>query len=477
MMKKLFFLIAMVALSLSSFAQSAPNRLIVTMKNGDVTVYKIADVDSLSFDLVDGDITATATFNGFEWDGDNGNVNMNIVMSDAAASYRMVILPADQAADAEAALAARPTSTAQGEINMTIDAPVAGAEYVIVTVAYDKYGIAGDVMTTTFVVPEHSLDMPALAIAIPTSFNDCWVQRVMYGDIKVAEVCKEYIKEFDDTRIVVYPCDEEGYAILTKGVSATDGGTVVWDEASNTVAYTAGNSTPLTMVYLVNGEIVISAPEAAEDALVEADLLYDRRGNDATTYQIVKIGTQYWLAENLRATKWIDGTPIPMFKSTQADEWNANTTGAYHVYADDNEYIDIYGVLYNGYCIANAEMLAPEGWEVASMAQWTALRSYGGPVANNFKSDTDYSWNLGKEGNNVTGFNVWAAGLYSSATGDVDDGADAWYWTTTPFEDPLSSSPAFQMIRFNQTSKNMVRYTTSGHAYTFGHSVRCIRKK
>lgn len=477
MMKKLFFLIAMVALSLSSFAQSTPNRLIVTMKNGDVTVYKIADVDSLSFDLIEGDITAAATFNGFEWDGDNGNVNVSIAMSDAAASYRIVILPADQAADPEAALAAQPMSDAQGEINMAIEAPTAGAEYAIVTVAYDKYGIAGDVMTTTFVVPEQSHDMPALAIAIPSSFNDGWVQRVMYGDVKVAEVCKEYIKEFDDNRIVVYPCDENGYAILTKGVSASDGGTVVWDEENNTVAYTAGNSTALTMVYLVNGEIVISAPETVEATDVEADLLIDKRGNEEISYKIVKIGTQYWLAENLRATKWIDGTAIPMYKSTQATEWNANTTGAYHVFADDDEYISIYGLLYNGYCIANAEMLAPEGWEVASMDQWTALRSYGGPTANNFKSDTEYSWNLGKEGNNVTGFNVWAAGLYSSATGDADDGADAWYWTTTPYVDPLSSSPTFQMIRFNQTSKNMVRYTTSGHAYTFGHSVRCVRKK
>lgn len=477
MMKKLFFLISLVALSLSSYAQSTPNRLIVTMKNGDVTVYKIADVDSLSFDLIEGDITAQATFNGFEWDGDNGNVAVNVAMSDAATSYRLVILPAQQAADPMAALASSPLSDVEGDITLTLDAPVAGDEYVIVTVAYDKYGIAGDVMTTPFVVPEQTVEMPALAISIPTDFNSCWVQRVMYNGVKVAEVCKEYIKEFDDQRIVVYPCDENGYAILTQGVSASDGGTVVWDEASNTVTYTAGNSTALTMVYLVNGQIVLNAPEAIEETLVEPDLLIDKRGNEEVTYKIVKIGTQYWLAENLRATKWVDGTAIPMYKSTQTAEWNANTTGAYHVFADDNDYIGIYGLLYNGYCIANAEMLAPEGWEVASMDQWTALRSYGGPVANNFKSDTEYSWNLGKEGTNVTGFDVWAAGLFSSATGDADDGADAWYWTTTPYEDPLSSNGSFQMIRFNQTSKNVVRYTTSGHVYTFGHSVRCIRKK
>ncbi len=477
MMKKFFTLIALVAFTLAGYAQSTPNRLIVTMKNGDVTVYNIADVDSLSFDLIEGEVAASATVNAIEWDGDNGNVDMTIAMSDAARNYRIVILPASEADNAAQALAASPLSDTQGNVSMVIENMVAGETYVIATIAYDKYGMAGDIVTTTIVAPEKTVSMPALSIAIPTSFNDCWVQRVMYNGVKVAEVCKEYIKEFDDQRVVVYPCDEDGNAILTQGVSASDGGTVVWDEATNTVTYTTGNSTALAMVYLVNGQIVINAPESAEAAVVEADLLVDKRGNEENVYPIVKIGTQYWLAENLRATKWIDGTAIPMYKSTQSAQWNANTTGAYHVYADDNEYIPIYGLLYNGYCIANADMLAPEGWEVASMAQWTALRTYGGPLANNFKSDTDYSWNLGKEGNNLTGFNVWAAGLYSSATGDADDGADAWYWTTTPYEDPLSSTPTLQMIRFNQTSKNMVRYTTSGHSYTFGHSVRCIRKK
>lgn len=476
MMKKFFSLIAVAVLCISAFAQT-PNRLVVTLKNGDVTVYKIADVDSLSFDLIEGDVLATPELKSFEWDGDDGNVTVNITLTPDAQSYRAVILNAQEAADPMAALAGAPMMDESGDINFTIDGAVPGETYTIATIAYDKYGIAGDVTCITFVAPEKSTEMATLSIAIPTSFNDGWVQRVMYNDKKVAEVCKEYIKEFDDQRIVVYPCDENGYAILTKGVSANDGGTVVWDEEANTVTYTAGNSVALSMVYLVNGEIVIDAPESAEPTIVEADLLVDQRGNEEQVYKIVKIGTQYWMAENLRAAKWVDGTDIPMFKSTQASQWNANTTGAYHVYADDNDYINIYGMLYNGYCIANAEMLAPEGWEVASMDQWGALRTYGGPAAANFKSDTEYSWNIGKEGNNVTGFDVWAAGLFSSATGDADDGADAWYWTTTPYEDPLSTSSSLQMIRFNQTSKNMVRYTTSGHVYTFGHSVRCIRKK
>lgn len=42
------------------------------------------------------------------------------------------------------------------------------------------------------------------------------VQRVMLGDVKVAEVCEEYIKELGERRVIVYPCDAQGRAILTK---------------------------------------------------------------------------------------------------------------------------------------------------------------------------------------------------------------------------------------------------------------------
>lgn len=472
-MKKFFLLITLAALSIASYAQSVPNRLVVTMKNGDITVYNIADIDSLSFDLIEGEVVATPTFLSFEWDGDNGIVNYSIAKSEAAQSYGIVITDGD----VEQALATAPKSTVDGENSGVITAPTPGATYTIATLAYDKYGMPGVMATATFVVPEKSLELPALNINIPDDFGTCWVHRVMYDGKKVAEVCKEYIKEFDTQRIVVYPCDASGNAILTKGVSATDGGTVVWDENANTVTYTAGNSTALTTVYMVNGNIVIEAPESVQETIVEADMLLDKRGSEEISYPIVKIGTQYWLAENLRASKWVDGTAIPMYKSTQTSDWNANTTGAYHVYADDNDYIPIFGMLYNGYCIDNAANLAPEGWEVPSIDQWRMLRTYGGPKAANFKSDTDYSWNIGKEGDNTTGLNVWAAGQFSSATGDADDGADAWFWTTTTFEDSLTHAITYNTVRLNQSSTNMTLYTSSGHAKTFGHSVRCVRKK
>ncbi|MBQ2164748.1 MAG: hypothetical protein II445_09625, partial [Muribaculaceae bacterium] len=329
MMKKFFLLIALITMGLASYAQSTPNRLVVTMKNGDITVYNIADIDSLSFDLIEGEVVATPTFLSFEWDGDNGIVNYSIAKSEAASNYSIVITNGN----VEEALVDAPKSNIDGESNGTITSPTPGTTYTIATLAYDKYGMPGTMATATFVVPEKSVELPAVKINIPDDFTSCMVQRVMLGDVKVAEVCEEYIKELGERRLIVYPCDAQGRAILTKGVSATDSGTAVWDLEANTCTYTAGNSTALSTVYLVDGEIVIDAPATVEEGTVEPDLLVDIRGSEENTYKIVKIGTQYWLAENLRAAKWIDGTAIEMFKSTQGTAWNANTTGAYHVYA------------------------------------------------------------------------------------------------------------------------------------------------
>ena len=87
------------------------------------------------------------------------------------------------------------------------------------------------------------------------------VQRVMLGDVKVAEVCEEYIKELGERRVIVYPCDAQGRAILTKGVSATDSGTAAWDlEASKLCASTR---VPLTLLYTPLADMPITLATAS----------------------------------------------------------------------------------------------------------------------------------------------------------------------------------------------------------------------
>ncbi len=95
--------------------------------------------------------------------------------------------------------------------------------------------------------------------------------------------------------------------------------------------------------------------------------MQDQEGN---TYKTIKIGTQTWMAENLKATKYKDGTAIP--QSTTVEAWVALKTGSYCVFENVMEAKDIFGALYNWYAVSTGK-LCPTGWHVPTDAEWTDL--------------------------------------------------------------------------------------------------------
>jgi len=85
----------------------------------------------------------------------------------------------------------------------------------------------------------------------------------------------------------------------------------------------------------------------------------DYTGNDGTKYDSVKIGNQIWINENLKETKYYDGTTIP--RITNNTSWRYDTTGARCEYNNDaNNESDTYGYLYNWYVVKNAKGLINE---------------------------------------------------------------------------------------------------------------------
>lgn len=104
---------------------------------------------------------------------------------------------------------------------------------------------------------------------------------------------------------------------------------------------------------------------------IDPDTLKDIDGN---TYKTVKIGYQWWTAENLRTTKYKDGTPIPHL--TNDSLWAIDTIGAYcYFWNDSAANAEKYGALYNWHAV-NTGKLAPEGWHVPTDADWTELENY-----------------------------------------------------------------------------------------------------
>ncbi len=99
--------------------------------------------------------------------------------------------------------------------------------------------------------------------------------------------------------------------------------------------------------------------------------VYDYDGNG---YDTVVIGTQTWLASNLRTTHYSDGTAMP--KVTDASAWAALTTGGYCWYNNDSAtYFNNTGALYNWY-IASSANVCPTGWHVPTDMEICALINY-----------------------------------------------------------------------------------------------------
>ena len=94
---------------------------------------------------------------------------------------------------------------------------------------------------------------------------------------------------------------------------------------------------------------------------------------DGNTYKSVIIGEQEWFAENLKTSKYNDGTSIPNITDNTA--WSNLSTGAWCNYDNDNQYDSIYGKLYNWYAVETGK-LCPTGWHVPTDAEWTVLSDY-----------------------------------------------------------------------------------------------------
>lgn len=99
----------------------------------------------------------------------------------------------------------------------------------------------------------------------------------------------------------------------------------------------------------------------------------DGEGN---IYNTVKIGTQWWMAENLNATKYINGDVIGTTVSPTTplgSEVNPKYEWAYDGIEGN---ADLYGRLYTYYTIADSRGVCPEGWHVATTTDWTVLKTY-----------------------------------------------------------------------------------------------------
>ena len=176
---------------------------------------------------------------------------------------------------------------------------------------------------------------------------------------------------------------------------------------------------------------------------------------DGNIYATIKIGGQFWMAENLKTTKYKDGSEIPTGYS--GTDWSNLSTGAYAVY-DNPINAEIYGNLYNWYTVDDSRGICPEGFHVPSDEEWTMLTDYlGGIYVAGGKMKTtgtiegvDGLWDSPNEGaTNESSFNGLPTGIrlaYNGAymhkgkygyfwTSSENNSPESWHWILSSFND------------------------------------------
>jgi len=194
---------------------------------------------------------------------------------------------------------------------------------------------------------------------------------------------------------------------------------------------------------------------------------------DGNTYKTVLIGTQVWMAENLKVTKYSDGTTIPNI--TDNTQWQNNTTGAWAYYNNDAANNAKYGKLYNWYAVSKTtngnKNVCPTGWHVPTDAEWTVLTDYlgGESVAGGkMKEVGTTSWNSPNTDATNTSLFTGLPGGNRNYIGNYNFiGGNGYWWSSTEFNADNAWFRYLNSFIGNANRSNSIKEN--------GFSVRCLR--
>lgn len=216
---------------------------------------------------------------------------------------------------------------------------------------------------------------------------------------------------------------------------------------------------------------------------------------DGNYYPSVIIGSQEWLAKDLRVTKYNNRDEI-LTGFHSPDDWHKNTEGAYALAfasIDESGLYASYGLLYNWYAVSDARGICPPGWRVATESDWDELDAYvypddqagsrysgnelkscrqeGSPLAGDCNTNEHPRWDAHDThyGNDKYGFASLPASWRAPDGWYYDlPGSFAAWWTSTSSTDPENAMGRMLYHDFNAlTSFDGLKNT--------GMNVRCIK--
>jgi len=204
---------------------------------------------------------------------------------------------------------------------------------------------------------------------------------------------------------------------------------------------------------------------------------------DGNIYKTIKIGSQIWMAENLKVAHYRNGDKIQTGHSDT--DWVNLSTGAYAVYDNNENNADTYGYLYNWYAVDDSRNIAPKGWHIPTDEEWNELEIHLGMSQSVIG---EFGWRDGNIGSQLAGnLSLWSYGILKSKStfdesgftalpsgyrshhdGDYTEiGTSACFWSSSTQND---DHPLFRLMKNNIS--DVYRGTQLKNV---GFTVRCVR--
>ena len=207
--------------------------------------------------------------------------------------------------------------------------------------------------------------------------------------------------------------------------------------------------------------------DSSENNII-SNITYTITDIDGNTYKAVKIGAQLWMAENLRTTRFNDGTDIPL--ASDFKNWSSLASPGYCWYSNNTEkYKTSYGALYNWYTV-KTDKLCPAGWHVPSAEEWNTLvtncgeKSVGGEMK---AAGTKYWMSPNTGATNSSGFTALPGGSRGSLGSFLDEGLRGYWWSSTESDQ--------NRAYYNSLGYSSNNATGNSDNKKGGLSVRCVK--
>ena len=257
-----------------------------------------------------------------------------------------------------------------------------------------------------------------------------------------------------------------GTGSFTSSITGLSAGTLYYvrSYATNTAGTSYGTQISFTTLAACTCASTATCPSTVTD-------------RESNSYDVLTLGGQCWMKQNLRVTTLNDGTTIPVDaggtttgNAAGYTGWLNTTTSAMTVYEHNASNLTTFGYLYNQYAVNDPKGLCPSGWRVPTDAEWTTLTTcLGGELVAGEKMKVPGTtlWTVNYDANNCSDFSGLPGGFRRNDGLFYFKGENAYFWSSTSAKNRALSGYSKELRASNDANS---------YQQNVGLSVRCIKK-